>query len=500
MRIKTRLQGSWVPMAAALALLGCFSLTEAGATTPGANAVCSSTSSCSSQSPSVAFIDASVFSHGSDVCAQIRAAYGSLPSAGGVIDARGVIPGTNNSFSCANGTPWWDGGSTYYTTPAEILLPAGQIMMVEPWVLPNQTRVFGAGAFGYGFGTSLRACTIGSACLISSGGAMVQFGGTDTNSHTFCTACTGISVEYLTLNGGDNSETTQPQDFVAIQNEYAQNGSYVDQVTIENIAGSSAIGLQIGASGGASALNSGPYTNIFFNGSQNTFDGTTKCVEIYQSGTLGLHGITCTGGSVSFTTVAPAINLDASNTTIEDAHIEDFPEGIWVGHNQSVQSDTLANTSAGGASALTTIVHICGPNPPAGGTSCGNNTVSDVSLIGIANALGHNATNNIEDDLTNTLIPVMPGGSNTPIYGVGLYGVGDQFAGGYTRFSTSPDIRSSGTNPKPVPSWGVGDGPPGSGTCPVGSIFSNTGGTGSSNYTLYVCDQSGSSGVWHSVL
>ena len=157
---------------------------------------------------------------------------------------------------------------------------------------------------------------------------------------------------------------------------------------------------------------------------------------------------------MSFTTVAPAINLDASNTTIEDAHIEDFPEGIWVGHNQSVQSDTLANTSAGGASALTTIVHICGPNPPAGGTSCGNNTVSDVSLIGIANALGHNATNNIEDDLTNTLIPVMPGGSNTPIYGVGLYGVGDQFAGRSTRFSTSPDIRSSGTNPKPVPSSG----------------------------------------------
>ncbi len=337
----------WLWLLAGPIVLACCLSNQVIAQTAGDNAVCNSMAACSNQKASPASIDASVFSGGSDVCAQIRNALSRLPATGGVIDARGVTPLTGHIFSCATGTPWFD-GSIYTSIPSEILLPAGQINMTEPWVLPSSTRLFGIGVFGDGSnspGTTLSACTIGGSCPIRAGGAMVQFGGTDIHGHNFCTTCSGISVEHLILNGADSM--SNPQNFVGILNKNAQNGSYVNQVTIENIAvasGSSAIGLQIGAPGapGASgAINSGPYTNIYFNGSssQNTFPGTTKCVEIYQSATLGLHGITCTGGSVA--TPTAAIYLDASNTTVEDAHIENFTDGIQVGANQAAQADVL---------------------------------------------------------------------------------------------------------------------------------------------------------------
>jgi len=523
MTTKTSLQRSSILMGAMLVLLAYFSITKAGAQVSysGDNAICYNSSgtptNCSIQTNSPAFIDASVFSvTGNDVCAQIRTVFvlNLLPATGGVIDARGARPGSGNTFACANGTPWWGGSGSPITTPAEILLPAGEINITEPWVLPSGTRVMGAGVFGgstengvpvtaNGYGTTLRACTIGNTgCNLASGNPIIQFGGTDIHTNNFCTACIGISVEYLTLDGADNSTPNSlPQNLVGILNQNAQNGSYVDQVAITYIGGAlSDIGLQIGpapCSGGCSisAISSGPYTNIFFTGK----GSESTCVAIYQSGTLGLHGITCTGNDSS----APAIYLDASNTTIEDAHIEDSGEGVVVGglpsgSAQPAASDTLINISAGGQiRQLTNIVHICGANPPSGGTgSCAEwNTVSDLSLVGIANPQSQKylAMNTIQDDVTSTLIP-----STTNFYGVGLYGAGESFAGGYTRFSTSPDISSSG--PNPVPSWGVGYGAPGSGTCPVGSIFTNTQGSSGGHYTLYVCDKSGTSSVWNPVL
>jgi len=511
MRTKTRLQGSQMLIGVVMVLLGCCWVTEASAQISpysGYNAVCSN-SSCSTQTHSPAFIDASVFNPGAggDVCKQIRAVFSTLSpgTAGVVIDARGVT-GSGNTFACANGTPWFDGNVTHYRTPAEILLPAGLINVSQTWVIPSGTRVKGAGIYGVpgasagNGGTVLVACTFNaSGCnLSSSNNVIVQFGDNGTN---YCVgSCAGISLEDLTVSGGTG------QALVGIQNEYAQNGSYVNQVTINNIAGSSAIGLQIGGSAG-SAVNSGPYSNIYFVGG----DGSA-CVEFYPSGsgTLGLHGITCTGsGSM------PAIYLDASNTTIEDAHIEDSKEGVRVGGLPSgvtaypVASDTLINISAGGQSALTNIVHICGGNPPStgfgGDGGCmeyGN--VSDLTLIGLANVqsgggpIGTAAINNIQDDQTSTLIP-----TTGSFFRVGLYAAGVSFGTGYTRFSTSPDTSSS--SPNPVPSWGVGYGVPSSGACPVGSIFSNTEGStscgsGANICTLYVCYQTTSGSAWKGVL
>jgi hypothetical protein len=91
-------------IAAALVLLGCQMVTSAHAQ-DGDNAICTS-AGCGSVTNSAAFVDASVFpTSTNDVCAQINAAYPHLPTAGGVIDARGAAPGTGNTFSCAH-TPW----------------------------------------------------------------------------------------------------------------------------------------------------------------------------------------------------------------------------------------------------------------------------------------------------------------------------------------------------------------------------------------------------------
>jgi hypothetical protein len=458
----------------------------------GDNAICNSTSDCSAQLASPAFIDASVFSGGTnnDVCLQIRNAFhlGNVPAAGAVIDARGAS-GAANIFNCS-GTPWYDPNTKIaIMTPSEIILPAGQINISEPWVLPNQTRVFGVGMYGDSIGsngTTLSACSAGGSCSISSsGGPIVQFGGTDIHHNNFCTTCNGISVEQITLNGADVN--SNPQNFVGILNRSAQNGSYVDQVTIENIAtptGSSAIGLQIGASGASGAINSGPYTNIFFNGDtnkNNAFEGTTECVEIYQSATLGLHGITCTAGNVQ--TPTAAIYLDASNTTIEDAHIENFTDGIQVGANQTAQGDTLANISSGGAartSILKNIIHVCN-----GTNGCGSSgiTVSDLGIFASVNASSIVAPTAVLDDQTG----------HSTNSAVGFYTEGSSFAGGRPLFSTAA-VSSNSNNP--LPSWIVGDSSP-SEACQVGAIFSNVAGTSGS--TLFVCYKSGSTGAWRAI-
>jgi hypothetical protein len=94
----------------------------------GDNAVCNSMADCSSRKASPAFIDASVFSGGSDVCAQIRFAFAQLP-AGGVIDARGVKIGTGNIFTCT-GTPWFDGIPRVSAEMAAPLTVAGVVFQV----------------------------------------------------------------------------------------------------------------------------------------------------------------------------------------------------------------------------------------------------------------------------------------------------------------------------------------------------------------------------------
>jgi len=513
MRSRTKLQTNCKSLAAVLLMLGTFH-PKASAQLGGEDAVwCGSGSSCNNPpvTNSPAYIDASVFNNNgggtdtNDVCLQIQGAFHSVPTnAPVVIDARGAQPLTGGSyqFNCS-GTPWV-GSLGNFQNPAEILLPAGLILINQTWIIPNNTRVFGAGGYGeYSSlftGTTLEACNTNNTgtCSLSTGSPMIQFG----NSTLCPSGCTGISVEYVDLFGSASYSSPLAQPLVGVLNQYAGTGSYVNHMSIsyvgQPLSGAIGVGLQIGPPpSNGSAAGSGPYTNLFV-----TPKGSHAiCVKIEQSNTLGLHGITCTdGGSV-------AIYLDASNTTIEDAHIENYIEGVQIGANQAAQGDTLINISAGGSHVqLTDIVHICGGYPPSSGgtgkkcSTNGANAASDVSLIGIANVLsGDSAANNIQDDETATLISADKSGSNPPYYGVGVYALGEPFGttrtdtipGGYTRFSTSTGISSS-TNPGSVPSWGVGSSGPGSGSgvCPPGSIFSNTAGTILNN-TLYICNRSG---------
>jgi hypothetical protein len=453
MRCRTKLAKMSVvstAVIAALSLLFIFS-TRAGAQSAGNNAVCTSTTGCSSQSPSPAFIDASVFSsgHSGDVCYQIYLALQQLRSNGGVIDARGVQVGSGGAFTCTK-TPW-TAGSTAITTSSEILLPSGQINIDQTWVLPDKTRVFGDGMFGAGVSGG---ATGGTYLLATSNSVnpMIQFGGLIGGTNV-CPldgsgnyVCTGISAENLTLGPASGNQTV-----TGILNQYAQDDSYVDQVVLRRIA----LGLQIGPAGSNfSAANSGPYTNLFVN-------QASKCVEIEQSETRGLHGISCVGGDTH------AIYLDASNTTIDDAHIENFStSGVLIGGNGTAEGDVLANISAGGTN-LPTTVEI-------------SSTVSDLTILGVSYAHLSTAPNGIQDDRTGATT-----GAN-----VGLYADGDTLGGGYTLFSTS-----SGTGTSAVPSWAVGDTAPSGSSCPTGSIFSNTS-TTIGAHALYVC----SGGAWQPVV
>jgi hypothetical protein len=129
------------------------SSTRARAQAVGNDAVYNSTTGITF-SPS--FIDASTLlpKLGKDLCDAI---YGLLsgqpgfppyPSAGAVIDARGIRGATN--LTCTHGTPWTEGNNTV-NLPSTILLPATggatptPIIISTPWILPSNTHLIGEG-------------------------------------------------------------------------------------------------------------------------------------------------------------------------------------------------------------------------------------------------------------------------------------------------------------------------------------------------------------------
>ena len=100
------------------------------------------------------------------------------------------------------------------------------------------------------------------------------------------------------------------------------------------------------------------------------------------------------------------------------------------------------------------------------------------------------------DEETSTTLA--PNGGGQPFYtgaGPGLYALGEFVTSlGYSRFNSFWFPPSSST---PVPTWGFANNTTTapSGSCPVGSIFSNGG--GASGSTLYVCvGGSGGTSSW----
>jgi hypothetical protein len=442
---------------------------------------------------SPAFFDATTFA-GNDICAKINAALrSSIPSTGGVVDARGVVPNGPPS------TPQYCGSNpfTNVTVPSTVLLPASSIHIQTKWTLPDRTRVVGEGG-----GTILVACTaMDPNCnnIDFNGSEMVDMGylssGNCVGSQT--AVCTGVSIEHLGL------DVTKHY-INGIVNAYSQDLSYVDDVSISHVG---LTGFVI------SAPNSGPYSRLQYipvacNGSQ-----CPACVNIGAQ-TRGLHGITCTGEqSVSNVSTAPghaAIYVQASNNSIDDVHIEGFWDGIQIGNpNSQVSNVVISNVTGGfgGSGPVTNTIHICGPNSKENVGSCSGGSVSDVTILQVSGDVrGHaNCTATILDDVTGTAIgPATITGGN---WFVGMYSLGESVpvssTAQFSLFATSPGVSLNTSNCSvgtasynlaltTLPTWSVGGTPQNNATCSTpGALYSNTAGMSNSNNSVYVCTEGG---------
>lgn len=437
----------------------------------GYNAVCTASSSTTGIACSATTFDASQFGTAtSDICTKIfdtisTSTNPNYPATGAIVDARSI----NTGLTCSgtNETPWTTASGSVVTTPSVILLPAGLITISTGWVVPDRTRIIGQGERANpgamkSTGTQIVASSTLTGTMISLGSSGT-FPGTSTYpcGGSATGICFGVSISYVMLTGNSDSS------LVGISNTNSQELSYVDHVNLSDIQGT---GLSVSTQ---YAQNSGPYSNIACNPGS-TYSTSTTCVSI--NGTLdlrGVHGLTATVGSDGCTQSpascpTAALYLDANSTTIEDAHFEGFAAGILVGDSASAKGDVIFNVNGGGSTATGPTFNVVEISSDA----------SDVSIMGVttaANPSGYPSPNSIDDTLTGATI------SDSH---VALYAIGESLGSGYTRFTTSSD----------VPTWGVGSGAP-TGSCKVGSLFSNTSGA-SSTSTLYLCAIVSGSPAW----
>jgi hypothetical protein len=451
--------------------------------------------------PTQAFVDAIAWCPGSpncdtaDICTVINHAITQgLSSSGGVVDARGVVNSVGLPVACAN-NPF---PQSKNTVPVTVLLPSAKLNIQATWVLPSNTRIVGQGRE-----TQLIATSTFTTDPFSSVLAMVEMG----NSNVCpATGCTDIAIEHLYLDGANLN--VSGVGLTGIYNNNATDGSYVDDVTFAHIAAVSASqgSLTTGLLIDAGATGSGPYSKITFPGADSTLCSgltcpQTACVQI-RAATRGLHGITCTAASVRSGAPAAAVYLDASNSTIEDAHFEGFHDSIVVGdrQNATVSGNLIWNISGddGGRGQGTNAIHICNPHSSQQTGACSSNSTSatDVSIFQAQS--GKNMTT-IEDDLTNTII-----NSSSSLSYAGMYLLGEPMgvtqSGSlqYSRFTTS--LGSTNGSSTTVPTWAVGSTGLGTGStsCSTpGALYSNINGNGSGggSSTLYVC----SGGSWQQI-
>jgi len=488
-----------------------------------------SAASSSNIAYSPAYIDASVFYYANnesyDICKTINkiltgASGIGYPSAGVVIDTRGILEGQNAGLCTIN--PFDSVATSFQTT---ILLPATTIATECPWVLPSYTRIVGAGRGATTLAiSSIRFDPDSTNSMIEMGSAGGGNPGPDHCSATTTTGyyacpsagCTGTSIEHLAISPFDTGQRNQP--YTAIYNNYAGDQSYVDDVVLRQVGqNSTSTSMVTGLFIGPGATYSGPYTNIDFVGSQGCGSGSTlytcqytACVQI-QAQTRGLHGITCTAKTQTATSSTglpfAAIYLDSYGNTVSDVHVEGFYDGVVVGDYQqiptsavAVAGNTISNVTVGdgGTSSGPTYeaVHICNPGATTQGlnTACTTNSsgsVSDVTVAGVlSNGAGLVSAYPLVDDLSTTQIT-----ASTQRAFLGTYVLGEKllgFGNSNVVYSRSTTGQSGSGN---IPSWGVGSTSAVGLTCTTpGALYSNTTGTGTAS-TLFLC----SGGTWHPI-
>ncbi len=429
------------------------------------------------------FIDASeITSAGGDVCVAINTAlqqiqgnpgyYGKI---GAVIDARGFSAPT---ITCSE-NPWT---SLTAAPSATILLPTGIIQTHQTWVVPAFTRVVGQGACVPASGSCQTLTVIQAASNMSNSPLIMM--GNDTGGGACPTGsgcqdpnCNAVGIEHLVLDGGSSS-----QGIGGILNNYSQELSYVNDVSMINLGGTGlTVGIGFPQGGGSSdgdGDNSGPYSNLYISttGQCAQLAGTVVNSTTYTlNQTRGIHGLTC----VTSATSGSAISINYSlNNILEDVSITGGGgglHGIGIGSSGLASGNVLMNIT--GANVYDVVNISSANNTPSSTTCLGGNYACDITLAGISR--GANTTYAIEDGLP-------PAGFNLSDTTVGLYIVGEPVGTGgiaTSRFTTSNSI----------PNWLVGTNVPNNAACTAGDLFSDIKAAGGT-YSLYACTNQ--SGTW----
>lgn len=424
--------------------------------------------------PAFTLVDAyqfSLFYGGEDICQAIQkvlSKYNNTSPGGVVVDARGFNPGLTQACSV---NPWDISVLMMEPPSSVVLLPSGTLTIQQNWTLPKDARVIGEGP-GVTF---LLAAPTGSFNDDGSH-AMIEMG---TSNTSVCPGadCTGVTVEDLGLNGNGSLSPIQ----YGIFNGYSQELSYVNNVSITNVAGT---GLYLQSK---TSANSGPYRNL-------TMSNVNSCISIQTTmpgGTLspvyitrGVHGLNCSLPSTG--TGGPGISLDSPNNSLEDILISGSgQDGIVIGANWPAPNNALFNI---GGSGLGNVIRISNqfntysppPCTPYSGATNPNLNVCNTTILGVFKQ-GGGGGNAILDQLTNT----------TLTDGTGVYIVGETIqagsGSGYNSIGYSRVTTSSATSA--APTWIVGTSPGSS--CTTGDLYSRTSG-GSSPSTIYVC----AGGMW----
>ncbi len=499
--------------------------------TKGNKAVYSGTTTASIKGSS-AYVDATAFQGTSnDICAIINAALGALPTTGGVVDARGIqnVTTLGNPLVCAaDTTPWLKkSGSTYVftTTPSDILLPAANICIVTPWIIPDKTRVLGAGEFGpYGtiitayYGSEPTACsgTFGSTNFsdgnVPTGGSSTMFymgyNGTPSGTPLYpsapCpnTTCTNVAVKDMQL-VGEALPTSSGTN--GIYNSNSQTLSYVDQVEFSEIPGTGLV----------SSAPEARYTDLSASPNTSGVAGTL-CLALVQpngvpsgNGVSGVHGLSCTPPTQT-TTQVTGMTSDGLSINNEDMHFEAATtNGLLIGANDASQANVVINVSGGEDIAYTTSPANCmlgasGCNPTGGVVHLSNaqNSTSanaDVALLAIVSDCGgctYQPTTILDDNTGDFLFNSANPKTKDTDRSVGLYVVGESYTRSpeFSRFTTSPSWQT----------WGVGTGAPPTAAvsvCAPGSLYSNTSASSSGPDTIYICMKSSATGTtqWYAL-
>jgi hypothetical protein len=374
-----------------------------------------------------------------DLCTAIYTGLGQLTNSSlspsyrssGIIDARGVAPGSSGTISCTGNNPF-PATPVQALANATILLPAGTVAMSNSWYLPPDTRLIGEGP-----NVTILQASGASGAIIYMGDAAAS-NSVNISSLPLCGGnCNGISIEHLGLDGKSVSGLD------GIDNYFAQELNNVNDVTLMNIAGTGLKlvgGITVTLSNNSTEMeganNSGPYTDISFTGS-----GT--CLSIQgTNNTRAVNGLHCNGTSAN-----PAILLDGSNTMLQNVYIDvnyTGTDGIAIGTRATAENDVLLNVSAPKVADAVDVYTTFTP--------------ADLTLMGISGG----TTNAIYDRVTGSQIPA----TTTSNPSVALYILGEPLC------SSTPCPNTSGSNvlgysrfngSGSAPAWFQGTGLPTSG-------------------------------------